>query len=130
MHDIAIVTGGASGIGAALGRALVRQGTDVVLADIDEAGAAANAKLFADEGPGTAVDAPLDVRDPEAVIDLVHDVHATHGHLDYIFNNAGISLGGEPEELTLAHWDRIIDVNLRGVLYGCQAAYPLMKQQG
>jgi NAD(P)-dependent dehydrogenase (short-subunit alcohol dehydrogenase family) len=46
-----------------------------------------------------------------------------------MFNNAGVGAAGEPEELSLAHWDRLIDVNLRGVLHGCRAAYPLMKAQ-
>jgi short-subunit dehydrogenase len=45
-------------------------------------------------------------------------------------NNAGIGLGGEPEELQLVHWDTIIDTNLRGVIHGCHAAYPLMLRQG
>ena len=46
-----------------------------------------------------------------------------------MFNNAGVGAAGEPEELSLAHWDRLIDVNLRGVLHGCRAAYPLIKAQ-
>jgi len=46
-----------------------------------------------------------------------------------MFDNAGVGAAGEPEELSLAHWDRLIDVNLRGVLHGCPAAYPLLKAQ-
>lgn len=130
MAEVAIITGGASGIGAALGAELVGRGAHVVLADVDAQEAAARAELLTRQGPGSAVGVPLDVRDREAVAGLVRDVHATHGRLDYLFNNAGIGIGGEPEELTLDHWDRIIDVNLRGVLYGCHAAYPVMKQQG
>ena len=52
-----------------------------------------------------------------------------HGRLDIIFNNAGIAVGGDALELTLAHWDRIIDINLRGVVHGVQAAYPVMAKQ-
>jgi NAD(P)-dependent dehydrogenase (short-subunit alcohol dehydrogenase family) len=61
---------------------------------------------------------------------MVERAAAAFDGLDMLFNNAGIGMGGEPEELTLAHWERTIDVNLRGVLHGCHAAYPLMKRQG
>ena len=54
---------------------------------------------------------------------------AEHGSLDLLFNNAGISIGGETQELTLEHWDSIIDVNIRGVVHGVHAAYPLMVRQ-
>lgn len=129
MPRVAIVTGGASGIGAALGRALVTCGDDVVLADVEHDAAAHLADNLTPAGPGTARAALLDVRDAEQVDGLVQEVHGVHGRLDLMFNNAGIGLGGEPEELTLEHWDRMIDVNLRGVLHGCRAAYPLMKDQ-
>jgi NAD(P)-dependent dehydrogenase (short-subunit alcohol dehydrogenase family) len=56
-------------------------------------------------------------------------VTASHGTLDLLFNNAGISIGGETQELTLDHWDAIIDVNIRGVVHGVHAAYPLMVRQ-
>jgi NAD(P)-dependent dehydrogenase (short-subunit alcohol dehydrogenase family) len=127
---VAIVTGGASGIGAALTRALAARGARVVIADIDEAGA----KKVADEvnGPaGARVSvAVLDVRDAEAVADLVTRVVADQGALDLMVNNAGIAVGGGVEELTLDHWDRVIDVNVRGVVHGVHAAYPVMLRQG
>jgi NAD(P)-dependent dehydrogenase (short-subunit alcohol dehydrogenase family) len=130
MGEVAIVTGGASGIGAALGSSLVRRGAHVVLADVDGVGAARNATLFTESGPGTAESVVVDVRDARGVADLVQDTRRTHGRLDLMFNNAGIGMGGEPEELSLAHWDRVLDVNLRGVVHGCQAAYPVMTEQG
>ena len=129
MHRVAIITGGASGIGAALGRALVTRGDDIVLADVEHDAAAHLADRLTTAGPGTARAAVLDVRDADQVAGLVQDVHGAHGRLDLMFNNAGIGLGGEPDELTIEHWDRMIDVNLRGVLHGCRAAYPLMKDQ-
>ena len=55
---------------------------------------------------------------------------ADAGALDVMFNNAGISIGGETEELTLDHWNSIIDVNIRGVVHGVHAAYPVMVRQG
>ena len=129
MPRIAIVTGGASGIGAAIGRALVARGDEVVLADLQHEAAERLAGELTAAGPGAARAVRLDVRDAGAVEEVVRDVHAAHGRLDLMFNNAGIGVGGEPEELSLEHWDRLIDVNLRGVLHGCRAAYPRMKAQ-
>jgi NAD(P)-dependent dehydrogenase (short-subunit alcohol dehydrogenase family) len=122
---VAIVTGGGSGIGAAMVRALAARGTRIVIADIDEAAAKSVA------GPLTGVTAvTLDVRDAPAVADLVAQAVAEHGRLDYMFNNAGIAVGGLVEEFTLDHWDRVIDINLRGVVHGVHAAYPVMLAQG
>lgn len=130
MTRTAIVTGGGSGIGAALGAALVEHGNTVVLADVDEQAALRHAAALTARGPGTARSAGLDVRDPGAVSDLVHDVSRTYGRLDLLFNNAGIAISVEPDELSLEQWDRVLDVNLRGVVHGCHAALPVMKQQG
>jgi NAD(P)-dependent dehydrogenase (short-subunit alcohol dehydrogenase family) len=130
MTRVAIVTGGASGIGAALVRALTGRGATVVVADIDEAGAAASAERAAMAGRGPAAAAAVDVTDPAAVADLVSRTVAEHGRIDFMFNNAGIAVGGLAEELTLQHWDRVIDVNLRGVVHGVQAVYPVLLRQG
>ena len=130
MSRIAIVTGGASGIGRALGAALVRRGDVVVLADVDGDAAAEVAERLRAAGPGTATAAAVDVREADAVAALVDGTAERHGRLDLLFNNAGLGIGGPAEELTLAHWARTLDVNLRGVVHGVQAAYPLMLRQG
>ncbi|WP_329520245.1 SDR family NAD(P)-dependent oxidoreductase [Spirillospora sp. NBC_01491] len=124
----AIVTGGGSGIGAAIGKALVEAGAHVVLGDLDEQAAKAVAAELA--GPGTARGVALDVTDATAVRRLVEEVAAHHGGLDLMFNNAGIFIGGETEQISPAQWNAIIDVNIRGVVHGVTAAYPLMIQQG
>ena len=125
---VAIVTGGASGIGQALGEELALRGAEVVLADRqrDLADDAA-ARIRARGGQATAV--ALDVRDLAAFQALARDTQSRAGHLDYLFNNAGIAIGGEMSSFTAADWDEIIDVNLRGVVNGIQAAYPLMMAQ-
>jgi NAD(P)-dependent dehydrogenase (short-subunit alcohol dehydrogenase family) len=127
---VAIVTGAASGIGRALSAALVARGASVVLADIDETRAAEAAASLHAGPPGRASAAALDVRDPRAVADLIDRTVMDHGHLDLMFNNAGIGVGGEVANMTLAHFDRAMDVNLRGVLNGVMAAYPVMSRQG
>jgi NAD(P)-dependent dehydrogenase (short-subunit alcohol dehydrogenase family) len=123
--QVAIVTGGGSGIGAALVRAMASRGATIVIADIDEAAAKS---VAADLTGVTTV--TLDVRDADAVAAMVSQVAAEHGHIDYMFNNAGIAVGGLVEEFTLDHWNRVIDVNLRGVVHGVHAVYPIMLRQG
>jgi NAD(P)-dependent dehydrogenase (short-subunit alcohol dehydrogenase family) len=123
----AIVTGAGSGIGAALCRALVAAGADVVCTDVDGAAAARTVESL--RGPGSATSAILDVTDPAAVKAAV-DAVARAGRLDLMFNNAGIAWGGDTELLTLEQWNAIIDVNIRGVVHGVTAAYPVMLRQG
>ncbi|MFS3128202.1 SDR family NAD(P)-dependent oxidoreductase [Nocardioides sp. Bht2] len=124
----ALVTGGASGIGAALGKALVAAGCHVVLADLDGAGAERTAVGLA--GPGSARGVGLDVTDADAVEAVVAGIVEEYGRIDLVFNNAGITLIGDTEQLSLAQWNAIIDVNIRGVVHGVTAAYPRMVAQG
>ncbi len=127
-NKVALITGGASGIGKAFGEHLSRQGAFVVLADRNtEGAAAAAAAIVAAGGQATAV--TLDVTDPVAFERVVQEIAATRGHLDYLFNNAGIAIGGEVRVMTLADWNRLLDVNVRGVIHGVNAAYPVMIRQ-
>ncbi|MBU9766386.1 SDR family oxidoreductase [Mycobacterium sp. TNTM28] len=119
----AIVTGAGSGIGAALCRALVAAGAEVLCTDIDEDAAARTA------APLGARSARLDVTDAGAVQAAVDGVVERAGRLDLMFNNAGIVWGGDTELLTLDQWNAIIDVNVRGVVHGVAAAYPQMIRQ-
>ena len=128
--SIAIVTGGASGIGRAIATSMVARGDTVVVADINAEGAAKVADRLNTLGKGKAASARLDVTDAGAVADLYQRVKADHGRLDLVFNNAGIAIGGLAEELTLDHWNRAIDINLKGVVHGVHAAYPIMLAQG
>ncbi len=126
---VAIVTGGASGIGRALAIQLAAAGAHVVVADVD--GVAARAVAGSIVGAGHRAEAAaLDVSDAGAVQALVDDVAARNGGLDFVFNNAGILLGGPLEAMSPDQWDRIVGVNLLGVIHGIRAAYPLMVRQG
>jgi NAD(P)-dependent dehydrogenase (short-subunit alcohol dehydrogenase family) len=125
----AIVTGGASGIGRALATELADRGATVLVADIDGVGAARVAdQLRRTGGSGEAV--ALDVTDAGAVADTVGHFAEDHGGLDFMFNNAGIGVGGEVSQLSLEHWRRVIDVNLLSVVHGISAAYPAMIERG
>jgi NAD(P)-dependent dehydrogenase (short-subunit alcohol dehydrogenase family) len=122
---VAIVTGAATGIGAALGRALVDRGATVVLTDVDEEGVGEQA-----ERSGAASAVPLDVTDRERFASVVADTVGEHGHIDLLCNIAGIGIGGDVTELSAEAWDRVIDVNIRGTVHGIEAAYPRMVDQG
>src|SRR6516165_850074 len=126
---ITIITGGASGIGRALGEELALQGATVVIADVNWPGAQEVAGAIVSAG-GTAFAACVDVRHAADVQSLVDDVVKRHGRLDLIFNNAGIGVGGELHELSLDCWRTAIETNLMGVVHGIAAAYPVMVRQG
>ncbi len=126
---VAIVTGAASGIGRALAEELARRGASVILADLQAEEAEAAAGALRRSGRSASACA-LDVTDYESVRRVVQGVFDQHGRLDFIFNNAGIAAGGELRHHTIDGWNRIIDVNLRGIVHGVHAAYPLMLGQG
>jgi NAD(P)-dependent dehydrogenase (short-subunit alcohol dehydrogenase family) len=125
----AVVTGAASGIGRALTEELVARGCHVIAADIELEGVKEIAEGLSTREPGaTAVQ--LDVTDPEAFMRVVRGAADQRGRIDYIFNNAGIGAGGTIYDHTLEAWNRVIAVNLNGVVHGVRAAYPIMREQG
>jgi meso-butanediol dehydrogenase/(S,S)-butanediol dehydrogenase/diacetyl reductase len=113
---VALVTGGASGIGRGIVEALAREGADVVIADLD----GEHAKSVASEvgGRGTRVD----VTDERSVAHLVEEV----GAIDILVNNAGVSKSIPFVELDEREWDRVFDVNVKGVFLACRAVVPQM----
>ncbi len=126
-NAVAIVTGGASGIGRAICAALAQRGAKiVVVADLDHARAQEVANAIAPAGRA----AQLDVTDAAAVKALIEDTAKLHGRLDFLFNNAGIGILCEAQHVPLADWRRVLDVNLNGVVHGVTAAYPIMVRQG
>jgi NAD(P)-dependent dehydrogenase (short-subunit alcohol dehydrogenase family) len=126
---VAIVTGAASGIGRALSQALALRGASVVLADIEVSDAEEAAAEVRQKG-GRASAKKLDVTRFEDVAELVNATVEDEGRLDYVFNNAGIGVTGEVADYTIESWERILGVNLRGVIHGVQCAYPVMLRQG
>jgi len=125
----AIVTGGASGIGRALAEELAKRGCEVVLADLQIELAQEVASKINGSG-GRAEAAKVDVTDFTAMENLVRETVKRTGRLDYMFNNAGIGIGGNVCHYCIDDWKYILDVNLNGVVNGVQAAYRVMVEQG
>lgn len=123
---VAIVTGGASGIGAAFVRRIHGEGGSVMIADLD----AAKGEALAAELGTRAAFRVVDVSDAAAVGDLVEACVAAFGGLDILYNNAGIGCFGETPDLAIEDWHRVIAVNLDAVFYGCRAAIPAMRKRG
>jgi 3(or 17)beta-hydroxysteroid dehydrogenase len=118
---VALITGGASGIGAAAARLFAEEGAQVIVADVQ-----------ADPGEAVAAEAGglylhLDVAHEPDWKTAAAAIDDRHGRLDVVFNNAGVVSGRSIEDLDLATWNRIIGINLTGVMLGCQTAIRLMK---
>jgi NAD(P)-dependent dehydrogenase (short-subunit alcohol dehydrogenase family) len=126
---VAVITGAGSGIGAALALELARRGAHVIASDVDDSAAATTALAIRGLGRN-ATHARLDVTNADAVERLAAETTARHGRIDLWINNAGIAVGGATEDLELADWKRVLDVNLAGVINGVHAIYPRMVRRG
>ncbi|MFS1515122.1 SDR family NAD(P)-dependent oxidoreductase [Bacillus sp. SCS-151] len=128
-RKVAIVTGGASGIGKAICNELVSRNVFVVITDINEK----NGKCTEDELNKDGVNAKficLDVTNEKMVRSVYSEIYSEFNRIDYIFNNAGFAMYGELYDMSIEHWEDIVDVNVWGVIYGTQFGYQLMKKQG
>lgn len=124
----AVITGGARGIGYAIGRALAKTGHRIVLGDLAAADAAQSAARIADEYGGEAFGMAADVRSKDALHALADECLARFGRLDVWINNAGVLADDLLLRMDLADWTEVIDVNLRGAFFGIQVAMrPMMK---
>lgn len=124
----AILTGAASGIGRALAPLLTAAGARLHALDL-------NAQGLADlksrcEGPGELHTRVVDVADGAQVEAAVADIARVSGRIDYLFNNAGVTLLGEAQNIPFERWKWLLDINLMGVVHGIHAVYPLMIAQG
>jgi NADP-dependent 3-hydroxy acid dehydrogenase YdfG len=126
---VAMVTGAGSGIGKALVEELAKEGATVVFGDRDfERVQSLAHTLGSSNGRMQAV--KLDVTRFDDFNALVKETVKDRGHLDFLFNNAGIAVGGEARDYRIEDWRDVIDVNLNGVVNGVAAAYPVMVSQG
>ncbi|MGE3268580.1 MAG: SDR family oxidoreductase, partial [Chloroflexota bacterium] len=118
-------TGGAGGLGTEICRVLVREGATVVVADVKVAPAEQTARAV-----GAAQALSLDVTSEASAEAAIQAIEERHGRLDILVNNAGIDVTLPVEEISVAEWDRILDVNLRGPFMLARLAFPLMRRQG
>lgn len=129
-ETVTIVTGGASGIGRAAATRFAREGSNVVVADLDEDGGAETVELIEDSG-GEATFVETDISDPDDVQAMVDAAVETYGGLDHAFNNAGIEGENAPSsDQPLDNWDQVINVNLKGVFLSLRAEIPAMLEDG
>jgi meso-butanediol dehydrogenase / (S,S)-butanediol dehydrogenase / diacetyl reductase len=124
---VAVITGGASGIGAAAARLFHGEGASVMIADLNAADGEALAGVL---GEGRARFQATDVSDYAQVQRLIDAAVAAFGRLDILFNNAGIGNFSAIPDLSVEEWRRVVAVNLDGVFFGCKAAIPVMRAQG
>lgn len=126
---VSIITGAGSGIGKGLAEELALRGAHVVISDINADRIEKVAEGIARSG-GKVTALTLDVSDYDAVKKMIDDTVAAHGRIDYIFNNAGIAVGGPAKDFQIDDWRKVIGVNLNGVVSGVSVAYPIMVEQG
>ncbi|TNE57033.1 MAG: SDR family oxidoreductase [Alphaproteobacteria bacterium] len=122
-----IITGAASGVGAASARRFHGEGANVVLSDINDTEGAALAEAL---GKDRTLFVRADVSRYEDVKALIETGAKNFGSLDILFNNAGIGSVGNAPDLSLEEWEKVIGIDLNSVFYGCKAAIPIMKAQG
>jgi NAD(P)-dependent dehydrogenase (short-subunit alcohol dehydrogenase family) len=126
---VAVVTGGASGIGRAMAERFAAEGMKVVLADIEEAALAAAESEMRAQG-ATVASRRTDVSRGDDVEALARFAVDTFGAVHVVCNNAGVAVGGVAWQQTVKDWEWVLGVNLWGVIHGIRAFVPLMLQQG
>ena len=125
-HKLVVVTGAGSGIGRATALAFAERGADVVITDVDASSAAETLKLLGEHG---LAEYTVDSSDGEAVHRFAERVRAEHGVPDIVVNNAGIGMSGPFLDTSVEDWERVIDVNLWGVIHGCRAFAPMLAER-
>ncbi|MEM9174154.1 MAG: SDR family NAD(P)-dependent oxidoreductase [Myxococcota bacterium] len=126
---VAVVTGAASGIGRSTAEILARAGARLVLGDVDAEGAEIAAQAIREAG-SEAVAQRCDIASREEVQSLLDRASSDFGGLDVLANIAGVPSDGPLEDVTDDEVDRVVAINLKGTLYACQAAIPLMAARG
>ena len=128
-NKVAIITGGSSGIGASIAKSLAKQGVKVVLTGRNEVNLKQVAGQVSELSQTDVVTEILDVTSQEAVESVVSKVKQQFGSVDILVNSAGQMLSSAITEGNVAAWDTMIDVNVKGTLYGINAVLPTLLEQ-
>jgi NADP-dependent 3-hydroxy acid dehydrogenase YdfG len=126
---VALITGASSGIGEATALALAAEGAKVALAARRAERLQKLEKQITDGG-GKALSLVTDIADEAQATEMVHKTNSNFGSVDILVNNAGVMLVGPVEGADTSDWQRMININLLGLMYATHAALPLMKAQG
>jgi NAD(P)-dependent dehydrogenase (short-subunit alcohol dehydrogenase family) len=129
-NKIALVTGAAQGLGAAIANLLAHEGATVVLSDINENGAVEQARRINEKRADSAVALQQDVTDARRWTSVLQEINERFGALHILCNNAGIGSVGSIEDESFAQWQRVHAVDLDSVFHACQQALPLMTASG
>ncbi|GEP84851.1 putative short chain dehydrogenase [Staphylococcus piscifermentans] len=127
---VAIVTGGAMGLGQAMATALAQAGANIVIADIREDVAEATATTIRETEQVKTTALKVDVTNPDDVQKMVDDVVDEYGKIDILINNAGMTINEKAEDMTYEQWNKVINLNLNGVFLVAQAVGRQMIKQG
>ncbi|MEL0537567.1 glucose 1-dehydrogenase [Staphylococcus debuckii] len=127
---VAIVTGGAMGLGQAMATALAQAGANIVIADIREDVAEATATTIRETEQVKTTALKVDVTNPDDVQKMVDDVVEEYGKIDILINNAGMTINEKAEDMTYEQWNKVINLNLNGVFLVAQAVGRQMIKQG
>ncbi len=127
---VAIVTGGNGGIGKGIARGFAAFGSDIVIAARNQAKTDETACEIRDEFGVQVLGLQVDVRQEDQVHAMVKGALEKLGRIDILVNNAGINIRSMPQDYSLAEWDEILEVNLRGAFLCSKAVYPVMKEVG
>lgn len=128
-HKKVLITGAASGIGRATALAFAQRGATLLLCDVDTA-ALETLRLQISDGGNECFAYTVDVSDAAAMAELAARIHVAQGALDVLINNAGVGYLGRFLDSDLAHWQRVLDINLMGVVHGCHCFIPHMIAAG
>ena len=126
---VALVTGGGSGLGRATALRLATEGADIAIADINPEGGEETQSLVEEQG-GKCIVVETDVTRASDAQQMVAQTVKTFGHLDVLFPSAGVGAGGTVVTTTEEQWDRVVDLDLKGVFLSCKYAIPAMQKAG
>jgi NAD(P)-dependent dehydrogenase (short-subunit alcohol dehydrogenase family) len=127
---VALVTGGARGLGQVIATALAQAGADIAIASRSLAGCEATASAIAGASGRRVMPFAVDVTSADSVTRMVKEVEASLGPIDILFNNAGINVRGPAPDLSETDWDSVIDTNLKGPFLCARAVGPSMVERG